>query len=230
MSHRQTDINAAENLPPGAEHYRAYVGPPQRYGLLGLSQMALLFHLGLKETDKVLDFGCGSLRLGRLLIPFLRRGHYFGIEPNIWLVEDGFTHELGADARALKVPHFSDNADFDCGVFGVQFDFIMAQSIITHSGWRTTTRLLESAAASLSPTGILALSYIAAPAGSAPPAPDWTYPNNIAHDPIWLADTARRFGLDWREIAWRHPGARWAIAGKALPASISFSDGDYVTR
>ena len=59
----------ADDLPGGELHYRAYVGPPKRYGLLTLIQMNLLAALGLEETDRVLDFGCGSLRLGRSLIP-----------------------------------------------------------------------------------------------------------------------------------------------------------------
>lgn len=71
----------AHELEAGDRHYRAFVGPLDRYDLLGAGQMALLYLLGLREHHRVLDFGCGSLRLGRLLIPYLRPGRYFGIEP-----------------------------------------------------------------------------------------------------------------------------------------------------
>jgi hypothetical protein len=58
--------------PPEAyQHHRAFVGQPQRYDVAAASQFALLFLLGLREHHRVLDFGCGSLRLGRLLIPYL---------------------------------------------------------------------------------------------------------------------------------------------------------------
>lgn len=230
MSDRQSDIDTAEKLPAGADHYRAFVGPPQRYGLLSLSQLALLFHLGLRDTDKVLDVGCGSLRLGRLLIPFLRPGGYHGIEPNSWLIEDGFKNELGESARQLKLPQFSHSADFDCTFFGTEFDFIVAQSIITHARHRNTSRLFETVSASLTPTGIFALSFWPAAAGAALPEPDWTYPFNVGYDPAWLASLAERVGLDWRIIPWRHPGLTWAIAGKALPSAVSFADGEWLAR
>lgn len=55
----------------------------------------------------MLDFGCGSLRLGRLLILFLNDGRYFGIDPNRWLIEEGLERELGRDAARIKKLHFS---------------------------------------------------------------------------------------------------------------------------
>ncbi len=194
MSDRGLSAEQAHGLSAGAEHYRAYVGPPERYGLIGLSQVALLESFGLKETDFVLDFGCGSLRLGRMLIPYLREGRYFGIEPNEWLVDDGFARELGEDARTLKRPRFSPDPNFDCTVFGESFDFIVAQSIITHSGHRQTRRLFETAALALKPGGAFLLSFIPA-AGDDLPEADWTYPQNVAYPNAWLAELARGHGL-----------------------------------
>jgi hypothetical protein len=63
---RSLDYAAAANLPTGAQHYRAYVGPPDRFDFMSATQFALLFALGLRDHHRVLDFGCGSLRLGRL--------------------------------------------------------------------------------------------------------------------------------------------------------------------
>jgi hypothetical protein len=66
------------------------------------------------NTTGVLDFGCGSLRLGRLLIPFLNERRYYGIEPNYWLIEDAIERELGQDAIRIKKPTLSARDDFDC--------------------------------------------------------------------------------------------------------------------
>ncbi len=66
-------------LKPGDPHYRAYVGPPLEYDLVGASQFRLLTTLGLRAGHRCLDLGCGSLRAGRLLIPYLDPGNYFGI-------------------------------------------------------------------------------------------------------------------------------------------------------
>lgn len=62
--------------------YREYVGPETEYDLIGAMQFRLLSTLGLRENHKLLDFGCGSLRAGRLFIPYLNPGNYTGVEPN----------------------------------------------------------------------------------------------------------------------------------------------------
>ena len=74
-------------LKPGDPHYRAYVGPPEDYDLIAAMTFNLLTTLGLRQHHSLLDVGCGSLRIGRLLIPYLNRKKYFGLEPHQWLVE-----------------------------------------------------------------------------------------------------------------------------------------------
>src|SRR3990172_12495843 len=95
-----------KSLPIGSRHYRAYVGPPEKYDLVAASQFNLLTWLGLRESHFLLDIGCGSLRAGRLFIPYLLPGHYFGIEPEQWLIEDGIKNELGPDILRVKRPVF----------------------------------------------------------------------------------------------------------------------------
>ena len=87
--------NLGLGLKPGDPHYRAYVGPPQDYDLIAAMTFNLLTTLGLRQHHSLLDVGCGSLRIGRLLIPYLNRGKYFGIEPAEWLVAEGIRQELG---------------------------------------------------------------------------------------------------------------------------------------
>lgn len=221
MSRELTPEQAA-SLHAGDDHYRAYVGPPGRFGLLTLSQMSLLAALGLEETDKVLDFGCGSLRLGRSLIPFLRAGNYYGIDPNMWLMDEGFKWETGADLREVKAPEFSGDDSFSCDVFGdVKFDFIMAQSIITHAGADNTKAMINSAARALADDGILMLSYLKGEEGTPLPTEPWTYPFNVPYPESWLQSVCADAGLVWRELDWHHPGATWAAIvrdDRRLPA------------
>ena len=66
----------------GDDHYRAFVGPAWRYDLLAALQFQAMTSLGLREYHSLLDVGCGSLRAGRLFIPYLLPGRHFGIEPN----------------------------------------------------------------------------------------------------------------------------------------------------
>jgi len=213
----QPDPAAAETwtgMAPGDAHYRAYVGPVDRFGPVSLLQMGLMTALGLTENDRVLDFGCGSLRLGRLLIPFLRPGLYYGIDPNLWLVDEGFGQEAGHDLRTLKAPVFSGDDRFNCDVFGTTFDFIMAQSIITHSGADNTARFLASAAAALEDDGIIMLSYFRNLDDDSLPGEPWTYPGCVSYPPAWLHAQCRQHGLIWRDIDWYHPGAAWAVIAK----------------
>lgn len=102
----KTIENLGLNLKPGDSHYRAYVGPPQDYDLIAASVFNLLTNNGLRQHHKLLDIGCGSLRLGRLFIPYLNRGKYIGVEPNKWLVSEGIKNEVGKDLVRIKKPHF----------------------------------------------------------------------------------------------------------------------------
>jgi hypothetical protein len=63
------------------------VGAPEEWDLVAARQVTLLLVAGLRDTHRLVDIGCGSLRAGRMLLPYLRPGRYFGVEPNSWLVE-----------------------------------------------------------------------------------------------------------------------------------------------
>ena len=64
------------NSRPGSGYYRSFVGNPELYDRNGGMQFAILFRLGLRSKMKVLEIGCGSLRLGKLLMPYLERHMY----------------------------------------------------------------------------------------------------------------------------------------------------------
>src|SRR5437870_13686880 len=81
-------------LTPGDSHYRAYVGPPQDYDLIAAMTFNLLTTAGLRQHHKLIDVGCGSLRAGRLFIPYLNSGNYIGVEPNEWLVTEAIESEM----------------------------------------------------------------------------------------------------------------------------------------
>jgi hypothetical protein len=104
------------------------VGPGRLYDVIGASQ---------------LDFGCGSLRGGRFFISYLQAGHYYGVEPNQWLVQEALREELGEDILTVKSPHFSAADDFSVP-FDVRFDVIVALSIFTHTGKDIMRRLFAT--------------------------------------------------------------------------------------
>ncbi len=223
---RYLEGDAVMGLDAGSLHYKAYVGPPNRFDFMGATQFSLLFHMGIRDYHKVLDMGCGSLRLGRLLIPYLRESGYFGIDPNQWLIEDGIKNEIGQDAIDLKKPHFDHNTEFNCEVFEEKFDFIIAQSIFTHTGPDCFSAFLESSKNSLVSDGIALFTYIPTDdPGFIVPANGWHYPECVSFHHDYVENLVLKTGLVGRHIPWFHPASNWycvATDEKALPQEDYF--------
>lgn len=201
----------ARSLRPGQEHYRAYVGPPGQYDFMGATQFRLLTALGLREHHKMLDLGCGSLRAGRFLMMYLAPGHYCGIDPNPWLIEDAITRELGAELAALRAPRFDHGSDFNAGVFGESFDFIVAQSIFSHTGPELVHQALRNCAAALKPGGLMLATFIHSDAAPEMPveAPGWTYPGCTTFASDRVEELVEQAGLSARALPWYHPRQTW---------------------
>ncbi len=226
MSTCDQENGAGPNLAIGSHHYRAFVGPPEKYDLVAANQVSLLFSLGLREFHYLLDIGCGSLRAGRLLIPYLLPQHYFGIEPERWLVEDGIENEIGRDLLRIKRPSFSHDSNFDCSQFNHRFDFIMIQSIFSHASRAQIGLCLGEAAKCLETSGIAAATFVKGKDDYQGEA--WVYPRCVAYRLKTLQNIAATCGLLVEEIHWPHPnGQTWVLIatvgtklGKVLPASL----------
>jgi len=200
----------ARGLEAGSDHYLAYVGPPDQYDLMGATQFRLLTTLGLRSFNRLLDFGCGSLRAGRLLIPYLDRGNYHGLEPNTWLIEDAIARQLGQDLIALKWPHFHAFDDFRAERCGVDFDFILAQSIFSHCGLDLVERVLTGFAQALARSGLALATIIhPGPSNAEFTGSGWVYPEVVALAPLTVAEIAARVGLYGRALPWFHPRQTW---------------------
>lgn len=203
----------ARSLQPGSDHYTAYVGPPKQYDFMGATQFRLLTSLGLRDHHRVLDLGCGSLRAGRLLIPYLLPQRYFGIEPNTWLVDEALDQELGRDILTIKQPHFDDNCDFRADMFGVEFDFVVAQSIFSHTTSALTTTALGNVASVLAPQGLLVCTFILADEPDVDSFPQgWVYPECVTYSPERVAVLFHDAGLHHIRLPWFHPRQTWFIA------------------
>jgi SAM-dependent methyltransferase len=191
----------------GDSHYRAYVGPPSDYDLISGLQFTLLFQAGLRETHRLLDLGCGSLRAGRLFIPYLRPGHYYGVEPNRWLVDEAIARELGSDILRVKQPTFSTIDDFSLGSLGERFDFALAHSIFSHTFSDLASRAFRGIHDCLAGGGVLIATFLE---GEKPPAGSgWLYPGTVPFAWSDICALAEEAGLAVRRLSWPHPRQVW---------------------
>jgi len=126
-------------------NYKSYVGNEYKYDLNSAIQFILLTKLGLRAYHKLLDIGCGSLRAGRLFIPYLDKGCYCGIEPEKWLIEEGIRNEIGACMVDIKAPRFEYSRDFPISSFNEKFNFMLAYSVFTHASQDQIVQCLTNA-------------------------------------------------------------------------------------
>ena len=197
-------------LKPGDSHYRAYVGPPEDYDLIAAMTFNLLTTLGLRQHHSLLDVGCGSLRIGRLLIPYLNRGKYFGLEPHQWLVEAGIRHELGEEIVQIKRPTFFFTDSPDALVQkGISFDFVLAQSIFSHCGLDLIRGWLSAISRSLARDGALVATFLPDEKDSA--RTGWVYPECVNYRSATLERTAAEASLRFQILDWKHPRQTWAL-------------------
>jgi SAM-dependent methyltransferase len=209
-----TDTNPADaGVHPGDRTYRAWVGAPERYDLMAAAQFSLLTHLGLREHHTLLDLGCGSLRGGRLFIPYLLPDRYFGIEPERWVLEEGIRNVVGQDQIDLKRPTFSHVDDFRLTVFGRRFDFILAQSIFSHASRAQIEFALSQAAEALEPGGALVATFLEGDEDY--PGTEWVYPDCIPYRPATIREMVEAAGLTFADLHWPHPNLqRWFVASR----------------
>jgi len=199
-----------EGLPPGSRHYRAWVGSPAVYDILGAVQFNILTTLGLREYHHLLDIGCGSLRAGKLFIPYLLPGHYFGIEPEKWVLEEGIKFECGKDLIDIKKPMFSNDRNFTCTIFWKEFDFILAQSIFTHASPTQINRCLSQANLCMKRNAVFVATFIEGDENY--DGEGWVYPENITYTLYRIKELAQECGLICNQLDWAYPGQQtWIV-------------------
>lgn len=87
---------------------------------------------GLQQHNTFLDVGCGALRTGSLVIPYLEKGNYYGIDRMPELIEYGLNDILDTQTVFAKQPNLSVNEHFDFSFVDQKIDFIWCQSLMSH--------------------------------------------------------------------------------------------------
>ena len=191
--------------------YKSFVlGTAENYESMGRSQFEMLKFWGMRENHYLLDIGCGSLSGGRFAIRYLAPAHYCGIEPQQWLIDEGIRREVGAALMASKRPQFTNDTGFNLSLFGRQFDFLIAHSILTHTAQTQMRQLFGEAAEAMAPHSIFLASYLAGETDYT--GTEWIYPGVSFYRFATIAALAREHGLSCAPANWPHPGRQiWLV-------------------
>lgn len=182
---------------------------PKWYDLGGAVQFNLLTFLGLREHHYLLDIGCGPLRVGKLLIPYLLPGRYFGIDVARWVIDEAIKHELGTDILRVKKPTFRIDGTFHLTGFGQQFDFILAQGILCYMGAEQMRTCFAEVASVMRKEGLFVATYY--PGFQSYVGDDFTYPDTQKHTFHLIRSLASEAGLIATPLPWPYLESKWLL-------------------
>lgn len=189
--------------------YMAYVGPQEQYDFMGATQFRLLCSLGLRQNHRLLDVGCGSLRAGRFFVSYLETGNYHGIEPNKWLIEEAIENQIGRDLFALKKPEFYYNSEFEASAGDKIFDYIVAQSIFSHTGNDLLRKALKNLKKYIKPNGLIVATFVEGKTDFE--GDGWIYPDCVTFRTETVIQVAGEFGFYGIPLPWYHPRQTWYV-------------------
>ena len=123
--------------------------------------MKFLKKKGVNSRSEFLDFGCGFFRLGIVLIPFLNKGKYTGIDISRKRVEAGtkMLNQAGIKKNDYTSIINKSNMNLD-KILKKKFDFIYLESVVTHMPKTDLKKLLFSFSKILKKDGSIFLTFI----------------------------------------------------------------------
>jgi SAM-dependent methyltransferase len=125
-------------------NYKNYVGFEEQFDAMGEWQYKYI--LNTKEVNKktkFLDVGCGTMRLGKHIIPYLNKNKYTGIDFNEQMVNLGIQKELNSNILKTKQPKFIFTDCFDTSDCAKQ-DFIWINAVFNHLKLTTIKTALQN--------------------------------------------------------------------------------------
>lgn len=141
-----------------------------RWDETGHLQMVLLKAEGLEPHHRLLDIGCGALRLGCKAVPYLQPGHYWGTDLSAELMARGYDREL-AEADRPRLPRDQLVKDPDFAFPGVPptITHAIAFAVFTHLPLPYLTHALGNLATRFPDLQSLLLTLFLAPDGHTGP-------------------------------------------------------------
>lgn len=183
--------------------------PPSEYFALwdDLAQWQLnaLRTVGLRPQHRLLDIGCGAMRLGLSAVDFLDDGYYYGVDTFPPYLE--LARKLAEKAEITR--NFSllleDNFAFER--FGTKFDFANAQSVFTHLSAAQCEQCMAALSNVMQPGGVFLFTYLI----GAPQTQGFLYGGRhpmqrlAVTDPAFFAHLGPRHGARFEALSINHP-------------------------
>ncbi|MDQ2066163.1 class I SAM-dependent methyltransferase [Xinfangfangia sp. CPCC 101601] len=139
-----------------------------RWDETGFVQMAALIDEGLEPEHRLLDIGCGCLRLGHLAVNWLDSGHYWGTDASGPLMQRGWEVELSPAAQArLPREQLVEDASFSYAGVPQDIDYAIAFGVFAHLPAEMLRPALISARKHLTSLQKLLFTVFIAPEGHA---------------------------------------------------------------
>jgi SAM-dependent methyltransferase len=204
--------------------YRRHPGTREDFDIGAGLQFVLAILLGLRDHHHFLDVGCGSVRFGRLLIPYLLPDRYYGIEPSPEPVAAGVQAELGSDIVRLKQPTFMYSDMFDLEATGRIFDYVWAFGIFSHAAPAQIERCLEGFMDCSHNSTLFVFNYVRGENDNG--RQDWA-PGHVRYTARFFSDLAVKHGLRFRQlnfpqfISMKH----WLVFCRSDPKDVVMTNG-----
>ena len=112
----------------GEDHHHDYGRP----WCLGRDQLEHLLARGLQPEHSLLDVGCGALRSGIWLIPYLDTANYYGVDYHLPSLEAGAQYEIPFHRLGDRQPHLLHSERFELDFWKKKFDWILSFAMIQH--------------------------------------------------------------------------------------------------
>ena len=144
------DSAAEINVPPG--DYFAL------WNDLADWQLDALRQLGLQPQHRLLDIGCGAMRLGLVAAAYLDDGNYYGVDafaPYLQLAP-----RLAERTGLRKKFNLLLSESFEFDRFGTSFDFANAQSVFTHLSAAQCDACMAALRPVMRPQGLFLFTYL----------------------------------------------------------------------
>ena len=193
---------------------------------LGDFQAHLLKSEGLSPEHTLLDIGCGPLRAGVQIIPYLADGHYYGVDRNASFLAAGRA-ELQTYAPGTRVTLHCDES-FAFETFERTFDYLLCFSVSTHLDAHAVQRLFNAAAKVMHKESLFLCTAFIVPEENKnhfyrhPDTETTSFPDKDPFHYTWgeLEEFAREAGIQLGLITqFSHPRGQTLIRGRRLTST-----------